>query len=275
MKLRFTLFAFLSVLTIQLQAQIINLLSENFNNGFPAGWVSFDGDGLTPNGAVAYCGNAFTTHDDYDSLNVGDSILVATSWFNPAGQANNFLFLPQLTLQANGNFLVFEAKSKDPSFAEAIQIVVATAADTASIIDTLYIDTFLSPVMTQYSVDLDSFAGQTIYLAVQQNSIDDFILCLDNFRVYADLQNGIHEVNMELPEVKLFPNPVNDLLQVNCEKEMRSLAVFDLSGRMILNPSYASSFTRTTVDVSELPSGIYLLEVQSGNMLIRRKFVRS
>ncbi|MFN3343394.1 MAG: hypothetical protein ACK40M_11900, partial [Flavobacteriales bacterium] len=85
----------LAVVQLTAQSQIINLLNENFNSGFPAGWINSDEDACTPAPAVnLITGDAFKTHVDYDTLTGGDSILVATSWFQPACQASNYLVLP-------------------------------------------------------------------------------------------------------------------------------------------------------------------------------------
>ena len=53
--------------------------------------------------------SSFHLVEDYDSLNIGDSIMVANSWFNDTTTANNFIITPALTFINNGNYLNFEA----------------------------------------------------------------------------------------------------------------------------------------------------------------------
>ena len=55
--------------------------------------------------------SSFHLVEDYDSLNIGDSIMAANSWFNDTIAANNFIITPALTFINNGNYLNFQAKS--------------------------------------------------------------------------------------------------------------------------------------------------------------------
>lgn len=271
-----TLFSICSLIVPSVDAQIVNLLNENFNSGFPVGWIAIDGDQKTPAAAVSNIGSSFSTHIDYDTLVGGDSILVATSWFNPVGKANNYLILPALTMQANGNFLHFEAKSKDPSYPEAIEVLVSTTtSDTINFTDTLYFNTLLSPNWTQYIFDLDAYVGQTIFIAIHHYSNDKFILCLDNFVVFADLQNTISEQENSEPLITVYPNPASDLLSLQSDSPIQSIRIFDISGRaqtelVTVNYSFNHQFS-----IADLVPGTYFLEVWTESGRVVRTFLKS
>ncbi|MFL5746409.1 MAG: T9SS type A sorting domain-containing protein [Niastella sp.] len=77
----------------------------------------------------------------------------------------------------------------------------------------------------------------------------------------------------------VFPNPTRDLLQVQLPDGMNGsvgLQVFDLNGRLVKFTHLASdgSALNTTVDVSTLVSGIYILKAQAGNVTLTSRFIK-
>jgi uncharacterized delta-60 repeat protein len=77
----------------------------------------------------------------------------------------------------------------------------------------------------------------------------------------------------------VFPNPTRDLLQVQLPDGMNGtvgLQVFDLNGRLVKFTNLASdgNALNTTVDVSTLVSGIYILKAQAGNVTLTSRFIK-
>jgi hypothetical protein len=221
--------------------------------------MNLDEDTCTPNAAVNAIGDAFSMHVDYDTLIGGDSILVATSWFSPSGQASNYLVLPALTLQANGNVFEFQVMSKDPSYPEAFEVLLSeTTSALDSLQDTLYANETANPYWTSYQIDLDAYAGQTVFLAIHHASDDMFILGLDNFHVYADLTAGVGE--QAKIEYRVFPNPSNDYVWISGNEGILQTRIFDLSGRMVFQESFNGQ-SGVNLNVQDLSAGSYLLHV--------------
>lgn len=68
---------------------------------------------------------------------------------------------------------------------------------------------------------------------------------------------GIHQLGSEaLPQIKVYPNPVSDYLMVEGEGILE-MELRDLSGRLIMEAE------RGPMQLSGLPSGVYLLEVRT------------
>jgi hypothetical protein len=272
-KLLFTTGLVLSGFLMPGNTQIIGLLNENFNAGFPSGWIALDLDNCTPAPSVAQtCGNSFASHVDYDTLTGADSILVSTSWFQPSCVANNLLILPALTLENHGNQLFFQYRSKDPSYPESFQVLISTTGtNPEDFEDTVYTNTLAEPFWTDFTLLLDDYAGQTVHIAIRHNSNDKFILCLDNFRVFADLQLGTEEVLFS--DLVLFPNPANDRLNLQSSERIQQVQVFDLSGQLIMDHAPTSPIN-PSVNVSQLRQGMYLLKVFSPSGTTTRRFLR-
>ena len=88
---------------------------------------------------------------------------------------------------------------------------------------------------------------------------------------------GIDEQsNFDALDVKLYPNPANDILTVevkNISNSKAEIILYNAIGQHV----YQSSFTgKQQIDVSSLPQGIYLLQINDieGNR-IERKIIRS
>lgn len=66
-------------------------------------------------------------------------------------------------------------------------------------------------------------------------------------------------------EVSLYPNPINDVLNIETKDEILSVNVFALQGQKVL------SSKENRINVSELPAGIYLVRIEDVNNNIATK----
>jgi alpha-tubulin suppressor-like RCC1 family protein len=66
-------------------------------------------------------------------------------------------------------------------------------------------------------------------------------------------------------EIKVYPNPVNDVLYISVEQEIVSLAVYNLIGQEVITKSINAH--ETALDVSNLPSATYLVKLKATDTL--------
>jgi hypothetical protein len=66
-------------------------------------------------------------------------------------------------------------------------------------------------------------------------------------------------------EVGLYPNPVNDILNIDTKEEVLSVEVFALQGQKVM------SSKQNKINVAELPAGIYLVRIEDVNNNIATK----
>jgi hypothetical protein len=185
------------------QAQIF---SEDFNAGIPTTFTLTDVDGLTPAANVSTFTGSFTAQ----ALGSQDCA-GSTSWFNPlACCADDWMTTPSITLPNNGNGigLEFDAIAPDANFSDGVEVYVSTTGATPANFTTpsIYNTTNTggeADVWTKRSVDLTSYAGQTIYIAFRNNSNDQFVLGIDNIIV-----NEMQDNNAELSSLNITPYSV-------------------------------------------------------------------
>ncbi len=235
MKNIFLVFLFLSYLVINGQTVLLN---QDFNSGDISSWSLIDADLGTPftDSSVVNLPSSFHLVEDYDSLNIGDSIMVANSWFNDTTTANNFLITPAVVFSNNGNYLNFEAKSVDGSYPEALQIYYSEYAEQDSLLNgKLVFDTVAVPnLWTRFEIKLDSVPQNIpLYFAFRHYSNDQFILALDNINIISnDLTNKERFLN---PSFKVYPNPSNGIVNIDMNGTKQYIQVYNSLGKIVWN----------------------------------------
>lgn len=78
--------------------------------------------------------------------------------------------------------------------------------------------------------------------------------------------NGIKDHASVKKNIKVFPNPSKDIIYLQSEDKSETkfqYALLDINGKMILNKATSVSLNENTqtVDLSELPSGTYILKI--------------
>lgn len=80
---------------------------------------------------------------------------------------------------------------------------------------------------------------------------------------------GLNEKEDELPIIKLFPNPANDVLYLlsNDKKLNYYISIHNLIGQQLLNT------TNEIIDISNLPNGIYMVLIKSEKVELNKKII--
>ena len=123
------------------------------------------------------------------------------------------------------------------------------------------------------TVDLSAYAGSAIAFR-----FDVRINRNDNTGAWVDLDNiGVSENTssatiLNTPKFRISPNPATDFIQVSGAQTggQASLKILSLNGRLMKETSFSGN---QLISVKSLPSGIYLLELHSGNGIQREKIV--
>ncbi len=254
MKNIFLVFLFLSYLLTNGQTVLLN---QDFNSGDISSWTLIDGDFGIPfaDSTVVNLPNSFHLVEDHDSLNIGDSIMVANSWFNDSTTANNFLVSQGVVFSNNGNYLNFEAKSLDGSYPEALQIYYSEHLDQDSLLNgKLVFDTVAVPnLWTHFEIKLDSVPQNIpLYFAFRHYSNDQFILALDNVNIISnDLTN---KEKLLSSSFKIYPNPSNGIVNFNINGIEQFIQVYNSLGKIVWNGNVSKD------QKLQFKKGVYMVE---------------
>lgn len=102
-------------------------------------------------------------------------------------------------------------------------------------------------------------------------------------KIYLDITNNEGSVatfwtstlstpNFNEIEFSFYPNPVKDLLNIESpQSELQKIQIFDMNGKQVLQLDMVG---QETIDVSQLKSGVYLLQVETREGKATRKLVK-
>src|SRR5690606_32352909 len=75
-------------------------------------------------------------------------------------------------------------------------------------------------------------------------------------------QLSVEENKIEA-SIKIYPNPVNDYLNVKSKKPIKQIAIYDLQGRQIKTMALTGNLTTTKADLSSLSKGVYFVSIKT------------
>ncbi len=86
--------------------------------------------------------------------------------------------------------------------------------------------------------------------------------------------SGIDETQRE--KVDIYPNPAGNFIIIEAEEQLpESYRIYDITGRLIKSMQLSNGVNKHKINVSNLSSGSYLLEMDIKNKPVRMKFIKS
>jgi hypothetical protein len=83
---------------------------------------------------------------------------------------------------------------------------------------------------------------------------------------------GVAVRDQFLPELMIYPNPVQQELMISSPIDLMgaSIRVFDVNGKKLMD----GKLTNNALNVSQLPMGAYVLDIEHNGRTLQRKFVK-
>lgn len=160
---------------------------------FPAGWYLCNVDNRTPNAQVAYVNEAWERREDF-SFNTTDSAAFSTSYYSPAGAADDWMWTPLIgPLPANA-LLKWNAVTYDANYRDGYEVRImngtanpggptGTPGNLGNMVTNstqLFSIAAEASVWTSHTVDLGPYAGFSVRIAFRNTSNDKFLLLIDD-----------------------------------------------------------------------------------------------
>lgn len=71
----------------------------------------------------------------------------------------------------------------------------------------------------------------------------------------------------------IYPNPADDIIVIEAEETIIKVEIYDPTGLMVLHKDFDSN--NTSIDVSTLQSGVYVINLTTGSGTVTRRFVKN
>ncbi len=157
---------------------------------FTMGWTLIDVDAQLPADPVAFVDDAWVVTDQFDGGPPdGNFSAYSNSWYQPPGQADDWLISPAIMVGANTQ-VSWWARAQDPAFPDGYEVRVSTAGPNVA---DLMVDPAIFSIASEASdgvyvyssVDLAAagYTNQAIHIGWRNNSNDQFVLLVDDVAV--------------------------------------------------------------------------------------------
>ena len=242
------------------------------NTGFGCGKVNAF-DVLNNSNYTLSLGSDFTVCDG-DSVEINPGNFVTYNWFN--GDTNSSIYIDT----TESIYLNVINSSGCKAFSDTIQSIWKPLPQ-KPVLTLLGNDTIVysSNLDLQWYYNSSSLSGETDTILVAQNNGDYFLTVTDSFLClnYSDtitlLTVGNNEFNNDF-EIKIYPNPTSQLLNISSTKNEQffTLNLLDVSGKNI--QTIKSFGNNLTLNLNNLPNGVYFLQLELKDRMVTKKFIR-
>ena len=172
-------------------------LYESFESpDLPANWILFDLDGNTPNPTVGDFTQAWNVRPGLSNA-IGNS-LQSTSYYEPAGQADDWVITEQISIGADTRLRWFA--SSEIGIPDGYEVYISTSTqDIAGCMANplLFSTDAEGNPLVQRTVELGDlgYADQDIYICYRNNTVNGFALQIDDVQVYTPYDNDLGVVS--------------------------------------------------------------------------------
>ncbi len=227
-------------------------------------FIDNDGDGYNWDPTYLYGNENPAGHNGSDGL-------VASASYNNSTATpltpDNWMILPAVDVPEGSNLsLSWYVKGQDPNYcAENYSVYISTNGRSISDFSNPVFNEVATGDWTLRSVNIASYAGQTIYIAFRHHDVTDmFYLDIDDITI-AEGTNGINDANDA--NVSIFPNPTSNIVNITADNYQYT-EIYDATGRKVITTNNGS------IDMSNLANGVYLFHVVTINGTSNMKVVK-
>ena len=278
---------------------ISELFSEDFETyavyediGFP--WEAIDGDGaltygLTdwdfPGESEAHCFISFQPNllDGFPiGAYTGDKCAVSIASVIPP---NDDLIISPMIEVGEASQLTFNASSLTTQYGmERLRVYVYPIGIIEDGIQLNDNSIEVPSEWTAYQFDLSEWEGMPIKLGFQCCSFDALMLLLDNIIVTGTIANDEDVQPVNPLTISVYPNPSKSIVNLAFKLKypgLTTLSVYDIKGRKIetiysdilSSGKHTFSWNGLNHHKKQVPSGVYLLRLESNNLKTIKKFI--
>ena len=261
------------------------------NAGSPQAFMVFNP--MTATGALADgtptvgLTNNATAEPESRNFDARTGVKYAAAWASVpstsggAVRNDDWLISPVITLGASNNELTFYAKSLSADYGtEKYRVGVYTGTGMpATSADFTVISTGINPLSAPAMVwglntfSLSAFNNQAVRIGIRYVSADQYMFMVDDFKVTsATLATN----DVLASKFSTFPNPVMDVLTLSAGEgvQISDIQITDLNGRVVKSVKYTDAMSELQVNVADLSSGMYLLNISSDKGTATKKIVK-
>ena len=149
-------------------------------------------------------------------------------------------------------------------------MAIASAPDKNNINVNLSTQTVSQQTYTEHTVSYTSTADQVYYIGFGNTTpkvVTTTALRLDNIS-FSKSNLAVNDVNKT--NIKVYPNPVVDQLNIKTDETIKSVQVYSLDGKLLKT----INGNTTIVDFKNYPKGSYLVKIETNKSTTSQKVIK-
>jgi hypothetical protein len=265
---KITLLSLLFISGIKLYSQ--NIFNENFETTtdlLANGWIVYNDNHTLNNGYDSIFTNAWEIVEWAEET--PNKSASSSSAFIESGPADRWLVSPSISIPSNATnvVLTFKARSFDVApHQDGYKLKISSTTNSKTSFSTVLLNVPNTPnnllsQLSETSVNLSTYAGQTIYLAWINDFENGNILALDDINLSTNsLVNEEFNINHS---IVISPNPNNGNFKITSLNPISKLKIYDVLGKLVY--SNESNLTNEIIISNTISKGIYFLKAELEN----------
>lgn len=100
---------------------------------------------------------------------------------------------------------------------------------------------------------------------------------LTSLLIQENLTAGIMDMANNTDSWIVYPNPATDKVSIesiDASAELKSVDIYDITGKRLKSINYETFSQTKSIDIADLPSGMYVLTIQTDKAVITKKFMK-
>ena len=222
------------------------------------------------------------TGDDIRNFDPKTGLKYAGSWAgSPTASApsnEDWLISPPITLGSTGNELKVWVKSLSTSYGleqYSVGVYLGSGSPTSSADFSILLGGLEAPYPNweEITVGLDAYSDQTIRIGIRNEGVDHYMFMVDDFKVTT---TGLAVDQFFADKFSVSPNPANSVINISNAQgiALTDVSITDINGRVVKNVA-VGNVTDSQINVGELNSGIYFLNINSEAGKAVKKFIKN
>jgi hypothetical protein len=251
------------------------------NNGAAQAFMVFNPSATTPPVTNATSGVGGETENRNFDPKTGSKY--ASCWASSPSATvtanNDWLVSPVINLGTSNNELKFWVKSMSDSYGlekYRVGVYVGTGTPTAAqftFISGIAALTAPYPAWEEKTFSLNAYSNQSIRIGIKCQTADAYMFMVDDFRVTSS--------NLKVDEFfsskfSTYPNPANNNVTISNTDNIiiTNVILTDINGRNVKEVK-VNNVSETEINISDLTSGIYFMNIDTDNGKAVKKIIKN
>ncbi|KQT16845.1 hypothetical protein ASG31_10730 [Chryseobacterium sp. Leaf404] len=204
-------------------------------------------------------GNVWVTASNpFDATGYTGNVLKYS--YNSSSPANTWFFTQGLNLVAGVPYTItFKYGNNSTTYIEKLKVSYGTSPSQAAMTNLLFDDpNVANATLNNASVNFTPTVSGSYYFGFNAYSAaDQYYLYVDDINI-SNAILATSETSVNKNNVQVYPNPFTDMLTISDIKNVKSIIITDMSGKIVKTLPKAES----TLYLSELNAGMYLVTLQ-------------